>query len=418
MVVKWMACTRSSKCHLWGFPYVILGKCLKEWYAKWWHKDVLYECISCPRLVNGLFIAKISLQGQLQGIYRPRMDYKRMSCTGLDKCFCGGFLCVTLGEYLKDWSTKSWHKDSELRISFSFRMRVQQKKIIQVLITSQYGFELLLKSVKLLTSLQWDIGELYSFLPLYGFPTGFYMGGFFKEANSLENALCCSSHIVDGIMDSKVDVLMLLLKEWLQAWGLSNANVFKTMFFELRQLYEILKENEEEAIDVRTKKAAKNHDPLALVAHTYNAPQKYDFQAGEDNDDPVAILNKAMMLLARAFTQQYSTPTTNRLRTSSNTYNQAYMQGGRIDFQGKSIGYAGNTRRNVKSSSTDPRQRVYANAQRVAGRNLQMLELHRLLSVTIAINKEIMRFKAKRRGNGRVQSEKCTRKVPQEETTA
>ncbi|GJY57257.1 hypothetical protein Tco_0456372 [Tanacetum coccineum] len=105
-------------------------------------------------------------------------------------------------------------------------------------------------------------------------------------------------------------------------------------------LYEILKENEEESIEFRIEKAYKNHDLLVLVAHTYNSPQhqyapqppyvqqhnyspqpyyvtypsssnmtndirenhEYDFQVEKDNDDPVANLNKAMMLLARAFT--------------------------------------------------------------------------------------------------------------------
>ncbi|GKA56866.1 hypothetical protein Tco_0755938, partial [Tanacetum coccineum] len=47
-----------------------------------------------------------------------------------------------------------------------------------------------------------------------------------------------------------------------------------------------------------------------------------------------------MMLLARAITQHFSTPTNNRLRTSSNTRNQAYVQDGRVDIQGKISGTA------------------------------------------------------------------------------
>ncbi|GJY62288.1 integrase, catalytic region, zinc finger, CCHC-type containing protein [Tanacetum coccineum] len=49
-----------------------------------------------------------------------------------------------------------------------------------------------------------------------------------------------------------------------------------------------------------------------------------------------------MMLLARAITQRYSTPTNNRLHTSSNTRNQAVIQDGRMDIQSKNVGYAGN----------------------------------------------------------------------------
>ncbi|GJW68742.1 hypothetical protein Tco_0123166 [Tanacetum coccineum] len=54
-----------------------------------------------------------------------------------------------------------------------------------------------------------------------------------------------------------------------------------------------------------------------------------------------------MMLLARAITQKFSTPTNNRLRTSSNTRNQAVIQDGRVDIQTKNAGYGGNGNRNA-----------------------------------------------------------------------
>ncbi|GKC79951.1 hypothetical protein Tco_1130725 [Tanacetum coccineum] len=54
-----------------------------------------------------------------------------------------------------------------------------------------------------------------------------------------------------------------------------------------------------------------------------------------------------MMLLARAITQKFSTPTNNRLRTSSNTRNQAVTQDGRVDIQTKNAGYVGNGNRNA-----------------------------------------------------------------------
>ncbi|GJR87543.1 integrase, catalytic region, zinc finger, CCHC-type containing protein [Tanacetum coccineum] len=55
-----------------------------------------------------------------------------------------------------------------------------------------------------------------------------------------------------------------------------------------------------------------------------------------------------MMLLARAITQCYSTPTNNRLCTSSNTRNQAVIQDGSIDIQSKNVSYAGNGKENVQ----------------------------------------------------------------------
>ncbi|GKA68325.1 retrovirus-related pol polyprotein from transposon TNT 1-94 [Tanacetum coccineum] len=53
-------------------------------------------------------------------------------------------------------------------------------------------------------------------------------------------------------------------------------------------------------------------------------------------------LTTAMMLLARAITQKFSTPTNNSLRTSSNTRNQAVIQDCRVDIQTKNARYGGN----------------------------------------------------------------------------
>ncbi|GJV64829.1 hypothetical protein Tco_1475657 [Tanacetum coccineum] len=55
-----------------------------------------------------------------------------------------------------------------------------------------------------------------------------------------------------------------------------------------------------------------------------------------------------MMLLARASTKTFSTPTNNRLCTSSNTRNQAVIQDGRVDIQTKNAGYGGNCNKNTR----------------------------------------------------------------------
>ncbi|GJR62846.1 retrovirus-related pol polyprotein from transposon TNT 1-94 [Tanacetum coccineum] len=52
-----------------------------------------------------------------------------------------------------------------------------------------------------------------------------------------------------------------------------------------------------------------------------------------------------MLLLARAITQKFSTPTNNRLRTSSNTRNQAIIQGDRVNIQSRNSGNAGRNNR-------------------------------------------------------------------------
>ncbi|GJR93142.1 hypothetical protein Tco_0265316 [Tanacetum coccineum] len=54
-----------------------------------------------------------------------------------------------------------------------------------------------------------------------------------------------------------------------------------------------------------------------------------------------------MMLLAQAITQKFSTPTNNRLRTLSDTRNQAVIQDGRVDIQTKNTRYGGNSSRNA-----------------------------------------------------------------------
>ncbi|GJR21298.1 hypothetical protein Tco_0969825 [Tanacetum coccineum] len=107
-------------------------------------------------------------------------------------------------------------------------------------------------------------------------------------------------------------------------------------------LYDYLVQFEPHVLASKAKKAAKNHDPLALLAHSnasssqYHAnssysPQPYyvthplsvvdyedEYQGELQGDSQEDKLTTAMMLLARAITQKFSTPTNNHLRTSSN----------------------------------------------------------------------------------------------------
>nr|GEZ46351.1 hypothetical protein [Tanacetum cinerariifolium] len=55
-------------------------------------------------------------------------------------------------------------------------------------------------------------------------------------------------------------------------------------------------------------------------------------------EDP---LTSAMLLLARAITQNFFNPTNNRLRTSSNTRNQPVIQADRVNIQSRNSGSAG-----------------------------------------------------------------------------
>ncbi|GJV58614.1 integrase, catalytic region, zinc finger, CCHC-type containing protein [Tanacetum coccineum] len=107
----------------------------------------------------------------------------------------------------------------------------------------------------------------------------------------------------------------------------------------------------------RAKKLEKSHDPLALVAHTGSSSRQtssyyvthptsvvdYDDEYQQDDvhnnsEDPLV---SAMLLLAKAITQNFSNPTNNRLRASSNTRNQAIIQGDRVNIQSKNSGNTG-----------------------------------------------------------------------------
>ncbi|GJS09355.1 gag-pol polyprotein [Tanacetum coccineum] len=127
-------------------------------------------------------------------------------------------------------------------------------------------------------------------------------------------------------------------------------------------LFDYLKQFEKLVNASRAKKLEKSHDPLALVApmgsssrtsspyyvtHPFSVVDYDDDYQGDtvqnNYDDP---LTSAMILLARAITRNFSNPTNNCLRISSNTRNQAIVQGDRMNIQKKNFGNDGrNTRR-------------------------------------------------------------------------
>ncbi|GKE99516.1 hypothetical protein Tco_0022867, partial [Tanacetum coccineum] len=99
------------------------------------------------------------------------------------------------------------------------------------------------------------------------------------------------------------------------------------------QLYDFLKYNQKEIDELRAERLAKTQDPLALMANSNN-PFKYlvfhpDLPSSstymqqpmpnlEDITDPIAAMNTKLALMAKAFKLNYSTPTNNNQRISSN----------------------------------------------------------------------------------------------------
>nr|GEX99641.1 retrovirus-related Pol polyprotein from transposon TNT 1-94 [Tanacetum cinerariifolium] len=104
------------------------------------------------------------------------------------------------------------------------------------------------------------------------------------------------------------------------------------------QLYDFLKYNQKEVDDLRAERIAKTQDPLALM-ETFNNPytfpvlhqdqpsfnQNYMQQPmpnPKDITDPTTAINMALSLMAKAFKLNYSTPTNNNQRISSNPRNR------------------------------------------------------------------------------------------------
>ncbi|GKA20838.1 hypothetical protein Tco_0700827 [Tanacetum coccineum] len=96
-------------------------------------------------------------------------------------------------------------------------------------------------------------------------------------------------------------------------------------------------------------------EKLVNVSRAKKLEKSNEDDVHSNSEDPLA---SAMLLLALAITQKISTPINNRLRTSSNTKNQAIIQGDRVNIQSRN---SGNTGRNNR--------RAYVQEEIVEGSN-------------------------------------------------
>ncbi|GJZ54212.1 retrovirus-related pol polyprotein from transposon TNT 1-94 [Tanacetum coccineum] len=95
------------------------------------------------------------------------------------------------------------------------------------------------------------------------------------------------------------------------------------------------------------KKAAKNHDPLALIAHS-NASSSYSHANSSYSPQSYYVMHLPSVVdYDDKYQGEFSSPTNNRLRVSSNIKNQAVVQDGRVDIQTKNAGYGGNANKNM-----------------------------------------------------------------------
>ncbi|GJY49965.1 hypothetical protein Tco_0439921 [Tanacetum coccineum] len=102
--------------------------------------------------------------------------------------------------------------------------------------------------------------------------------------------------------------------------------------------------NQKEVDELRAEQLGKTHDPLALMANSnnpFNYPVLHQDQPSfnqnymqqlmpnpKDILDPTTAMNKALVLMAKAFKLNYSTPTNNNQRISSNPHNRQIAQPG------------------------------------------------------------------------------------------
>nr|GEV23803.1 hypothetical protein [Tanacetum cinerariifolium] len=113
------------------------------------------------------------------------------------------------------------------------------------------------------------------------------------------------------------------------------------------QLYDFLKYNQNEVDDLRAKRLAKTQDPLALMAtsnNPYTFPVLHQDQPSfnqnymqqpmpnpKDITDLTTAMNMELALMAKAFKLNYSTPTNNNQRISSNPRNRKIAQPGNLN---------------------------------------------------------------------------------------
>ncbi|GKC24660.1 retrovirus-related pol polyprotein from transposon TNT 1-94 [Tanacetum coccineum] len=97
---------------------------------------------------------------------------------------------------------------------------------------------------------------------------------------------------------------------------------------------------------VNASRAKKTTSPYYVTHPSSVVDYDDDYQGDAVQNTSEDPLTSAMILLARAITQRFSNPTNNRLRTSSNTRNQAIVQADRVQIQSRNSGNDGrNTRR-------------------------------------------------------------------------
>nr|GEW84150.1 hypothetical protein [Tanacetum cinerariifolium] len=167
-----------------------------------------------------------------------------------------------------------------------------------------------------------------------------------NEGESIESYYHCFLKLMNDLkrnkhFPEKIASNLKFLNNLQPEWSLHVTIVHQTKDLhtaDYTQLYDFLKYNQKEVDELKAERIAKIQEPLALMANSNNpyafpAPhqdqpsfnQNYMQQPmlnPEDITYPTTAMNMALALMAKAFKLNYSTPTNNNQRISSNPRNR------------------------------------------------------------------------------------------------
>ncbi|GJX90945.1 putative ribonuclease H-like domain-containing protein [Tanacetum coccineum] len=126
------------------------------------------------------------------------------------------------------------------------------------------------------------------------------------------------------------------LMDELDKFAAKEGELLESVYERLTMLVNIMDRNNAS----KAKRAAMNHDPLALIAHSNASSQSHASPSYSNSPQPYYVTHPSSV--------KFFTPTNNRLHTSSNTRNQAVIQDGRVDIQTKNAGYGRNGKANAQ----------------------------------------------------------------------
>ncbi|GKA09251.1 hypothetical protein Tco_0688582 [Tanacetum coccineum] len=171
--------------------------------------------------------------------------------------------------------------------------------------------------------------KLFNEWEMFTFTDGELMESYYHRFSKLMNDFKRNEHFPEKIA-SNLKFLNNLQPEWSR-----HVTIFhKTKDFHIadyNQLYDFLKYNQVEVNELRVERLARTYDPLALMADSnnpYNYPNyiQQPMINPEDFSDLITAINMALVLIAKAFKLNYSTPTNNNQRISSNPRNRQIAQ--------------------------------------------------------------------------------------------